>query len=280
MTRTIFLTGAASGIGRETARQLANTDCRLVLADRDAEGLARVAAELPGNPVCVVGDLGDPGSRAELCQAAIDCAPDVLINNAGILHFAPLESLPIDRIESEFRINVIAPIALAQAVLPGMRERGSGHIINLGSVFGSISFAYFSTYSSSKFAIRGFTEALRRETAGSGIDVSYVAPRAVKTALASQFGKMAAAVGMNMDTPERVAKAIVNVVGSPTRQTFVGFPESFFVKVNGLFPGLVDRSLRKKDEATRPFAEESIREVLGRAPAADVKAGGPNEWAA
>jgi len=134
MSRTIFLTGGASGIGRETARVLAGSEHRLVLADRDAEGLERVVEELSGKGEveAVVGDLGDADSRAELCRRAAECAPDVLINNAGILNFGPLEELPIARVEAEFRINVVAPIALTQAVLPGMRTRGSGHVINLG----------------------------------------------------------------------------------------------------------------------------------------------------
>ena len=264
MSPTILLTGAASGIGRETARMLGRTDRRLVLVDRDEKGLDSVAGELSGPVETIACDLADTASRKSLCDAISAATPDVLINNAGILNFAPLEELPIERVEAELRINVLAPIALTQAVLPGMRKAGSGHVINVGSVFGSISFAYFSTYSSTKFAIRGFTEALRREVAGSGIKVSYVAPRAVRTALANQFGRMAEHVGMNMDPPERVAAAITRVVQSGARDTFVGFPESFFVKVNALFPSVVDRALRKKDAATRPFAEESIRELAGK----------------
>jgi short-subunit dehydrogenase len=262
MTRTILLTGAASGIGRATARLLAGPEHRLVLVDRDSDGLERVAGELTGEVETLVADLGETASRSALCERVAGIAPDALINNAGILNFAPLEALPIERAEAELRINVLAPIALTQAVLPGMRARERGQIVNVGSVFGSIAFAYFSTYSATKFAIRGFTEALRREVAGTPIRVSYVAPRAVRTALANQFGRMAEKVGMNMDPPERVARAIVDVLARGTRDRYVGFPESFFVKVNALFPRLVDRALRKQDETTRPFAEEAARELV------------------
>jgi len=279
MNQTILLTGAASGIGRETARLLAGGAHRLVLVDRDAAGLERLAGELRGDVETWVSDLAAAESRDALCERLAGLAPDVLINNAGILNFAPLEELPLERIDAELRINVLAPIALTRAVLPGMRERGAGHVVNIGSVFGSIAFAYFSTYSSTKFAIRGFTEALRREVAGTGIRVSHVAPRAVRTALASQFGRMAEAVGMNMDPPERVARAIADVIARGTFQRTVGFPERLFVKVNALMPRLVDRALRKQDEKTRGFAREAVR-ALADAPRTAERREEDGVWAA
>ncbi len=285
--KRIALTGAASGIGRETARILSGLEHPLQLIDRDGEGLAALGQELGGDVELITADLAMEENLSDLCAKLASTPPDVLVNNAGIQNFAPFEKLPLPRIEAEFRINVLAPMALCQAVIPGMRERGSGQIVNIASVFGSIAFAYFSTYSSTKFAIRGFSEALRRELAGTGIRVSYVAPRAARTGLATQTQAMAEAVGMKMDPPAKVAGAVVRMIQRGGRSRVVGFPESFFVRLNALFPGLVDRALRKQNQKTRPFAEEAIGRILGRArgpegsgPGTTPGAEGSPEWAA
>ncbi len=262
-TPRILLTGAASGIGRETASLLAARPVGLTLVDRDAAGLDQLATSL-GRPVDPIAcDLADAAARDRLCEALTDDPPDILINNAGTLNFSPLEALPEEAVETEFRVNVLAPIVLSRAVLSGMRHRRSGTIVNVGSIFGSIGFAYFTTYSATKFAMRGFSEALRRELHGSGISVCYVAPRATRTKLATQFGRMAEHVGMRMDDPSKVAQAIVTAMDSRRPETYVGFPESFFVRVNALLPRWVDRALRRQNDETRPFARSAIVERFG-----------------
>jgi len=146
---------------------------------------------------------------------------------------------------------------LARAVLPTMLEQNSGQIVNIGSTFGSIGFAWFSAYSASKFALRGFSQALRRELAETGVGVSYIAPRAVKTAINSQaVYAMAAAVKMNMDEPDKVAEQIVKNIRKGEKERYLGFPESFFVRVNAIFPGLVDRAVRKQNRDAQQHAEK------------------------
>ena len=129
--------------------------------------------------------------------------------------------------------------------------------MNVGSIFGSIAFAYFASYSTSKFAIRGYSEALRRELAGTGIGVSYVAPRATRTRLANLFGSFAEEVGMHMDEPELVARKIVRALRAEARERYLGFPECLFVRVNALLPRLVDKALHRQDVVARTFAEAS-----------------------
>ena len=133
---------------------------------------------------------------------------------------------------------------------------GAGQIVNVGSIFGSINFAHFATYSSAKAGLRGFSQALRREVAGSGIDVTYVAPRAVNTALNTDTVKeFARLTGMNMDEPRAVAHRIVDVVADRRREAYFGFPEALFVRLNAIFPGLVDQALSSNDrKAARLFA--------------------------
>jgi len=179
---------------------------------------------------------------------------DMLINTAGLMDFIDFTDQSDERIESIIRTNVIAPMQLAKKVIPYMLEQKNGHIVNIGSIFGSIGFAWFSSYSTSKFALRGFSEALRRELADSPIKVSYIAPRAVKTNLNSQaVYAMAKEVKMNMDSPSLVAMHIVDAIIKQQKDTFLGFPEKLFVRINALFPRLVDMATRSQNRVAKKF---------------------------
>ncbi|MBE9504507.1 MAG: SDR family NAD(P)-dependent oxidoreductase, partial [Proteobacteria bacterium] len=126
-----------------------------------------------------------------------------------------------------------------------MLSRKSGQIVNIGSIFGSLSFPYFGIYSASKYAIRGFSEALRRETLGTGVGVTYVAPRGTITSQSTEFLEMAKKTGMNMDPPEKVARVILGAVLSGAKEVYIGRPERFFVFLNKFFPSIIDKALRK-----------------------------------
>ena len=124
----------------------------------------------------------------------------------------------------------------------------------MGSIFGSIAFPYFSVYSASKFTLRGFSEALRRELADTGVGVTYVAPRATRTRLNdSRVMAMGEATGMNMDSPETVARQITRAIANDRNEAYLGRPESFFVRINGLLPRLVDRSLKAQRRIMEPY---------------------------
>ncbi|HJV40560.1 SDR family NAD(P)-dependent oxidoreductase, partial [Caulobacter sp.] len=181
---------------------------------------------------------------------------DILVNLAGVQHFGPVEDEDPAHLHSGYLVNLIAPVRLSQAVIPTMKARGSGQIVNIGSIFGSINFAHFATYSSAKAGLRGFSQALRRELAGTGVDVTYVAPRAVRTAMVSdrvlEFAKL---TQMHIDPPEATARRIVSAINARRRDVYLGFPESFFVRLNALLPGLVDRALAANDrKAAQIFA--------------------------
>jgi short-subunit dehydrogenase len=126
--------------------------------------------------------------------------------------------------------------------------------VNVGSMFGSIAFAWHAAYSASKYALRGFSEALRRELAGSGVGVTYVAPRAVRTPLnPPEVYRMAEQIRMKMDDPEPVARRIVEAIERDRKEAYLGFPESIFVRVNALLPRLVDRALRRQNSVMRTY---------------------------
>ena len=183
---------------------------------------------------------------------------DMLINAAGINPFGVFAKQDPGLIQRTIEINTLAPMLLARAVLPSMLEQNSGQIVNIGSTFGSIGFAWFSAYSASKYALRGFSQALRRELADSGVSVTYIAPRAVKTAINSQeVYEMAEAVKMNMDEPDAVAKQIVKSIRKGEKERHLGFPESLFVRINAILPGLVDRAVRQQNRKAKKHAEKA-----------------------
>lgn len=256
----ILLTGASGGIGQALARELARQGARLGLLGLDAEALKQLAAELveTGAEATVIPvDI----TRAEQREQALRDmrqafgGTDILINSAGVTDFTGFAGQDPGSIDRILQINVTAAVQLTRALLPDLMAQGHGQIVNLGSIFGSIAFPYFAVYSASKFALRGFSEALRRELQGTGVGVTYVAPRAVRTPLNSQaVYQMAEAVKMNLDEPEAVARRLVRALEARSKDVYLGFPESLFVRINGLLPRLVDGALRKQAEIMRRFA--------------------------
>ena len=179
----------------------------------------------------------------------------VLINAAGLNPFGLFAEQTATDVAKAFAINAMAPLLLCHALLPVLLERRSAHIVNVGSTFGSIGFPGFAAYSASKFAVRGFSEALRRELADTPVRVHYVAPRATKTALATDSVRaMNAELGVRMDSAATVAAAIVRALREDRREMLLGMPERLFAKLNALFPALVDRSMRRQLSVIRRHA--------------------------
>jgi short-subunit dehydrogenase len=258
----ILLTGAAGGIGAAVAEGLAARGARLALVDRNAEALDRLQAKLSaGGGTChvVPADLLDAAARNGAVEQAADALGgiDILINNAGLLSFRPFDEEDPVQLERIIQLNLLTPMLLTRQVLP-LLKAGGGRIVNIGSTFGTIGFAWFTAYSASKFGLRGFSEALRRELDGSGVGVTYIAPRAVKTRLnTGAVYRMAEATGMNMDAPEWVAAQVVSAIEADRKDIYLGFPEKLFARINGVFPRLVDAALRKQNRVMEGFARES-----------------------
>jgi short-subunit dehydrogenase len=267
-TANVSITGAAGGIGSEIARQLAAHGASLLLADLRQEPLERLAAELEGKaPIVAVAacDISSEEGRAALVARSRELGVNVLVNAAGVNPFGFVESQPAAEISRTMLINAVAPMLLCQAMLPVLGASASAHIINVGSTFGSIGFPGFCTYSASKFALRGFSEALRRELFDTSIRVHYVAPRATNTSLATgRVRAMNEELGVGMDSPQVVAEAIVDALRFERRETFLGAPERLFAKINGLLPGLVDRSMRKQLAIVRRYAQARDDAPAGR----------------
>jgi short-subunit dehydrogenase len=242
--KKVVMTGGAGGIGSLVSKGLIAAGVDLHVVDR--------AERVPFDAGYLKGELSTAEGIADVAASIAAVEPDVLINLAGIQYFGPFDSQTDDHVLLNYMVNLVAPVMLTKAVLPAMRKRGSGHIVNIGSVFGSISFAHFVTYSSAKAGLRAFSEALRREVEGSHIAVTYIAPRAVKTGLSSgtvmEYAKL---TSMNMDKPEYTARQIVKAIRARKKDVYIGFPESFFVRVNALMPRIVDAALAKNDRKAK-----------------------------
>ena len=261
--KTIMITGATGGIGRAVAQQLARRGATLIVVGRAAPRLQTLADELTAlgaRALALPADLDDAAVAPRLLDAALCHGGriDILVNCAGTQNFGAFERERSVDTEALFRLNVLAPMALTNAVLPHMRERGSGTIVNVGSIFGSIGFPFFATYSASKFALRGFSEALRRELAGSGVGVTYVAPRFTRTGFnRPAVARMAGALKMNQDEPAAVARSVIRSIERNDSERYLGWPEKLFVRINSLLPRLVDQSLIKQRAQMQPFASET-----------------------
>ncbi|MBE9538772.1 MAG: SDR family oxidoreductase [Proteobacteria bacterium] len=241
--KTVVLTGAAGGIGAAIALLFAQQGAQLILVSRNPDKLEALNNELPGGRhIRVVADLSAPEGRQHLLEAC-GGGVDILVNNAGVNHFGLLQSQSESQIREMFELNAIVPVLLTRALLPQMRKSGFT-IVNVGSGFGSIGFAGYCGYSASKFALRGFTEALRRELAGSTVKVLYLAPRATETSMNSPaVVAMNKELGNAMDSPHWVAAELLKLLNKSTGSRYLGWPERFFIKLNGLFPSIVDKAL-------------------------------------
>ena len=158
--RTAIVTGGASGIGEACARAWPG-GARVTVVDRDGEGAERVAGELRGTPVTA--DLTDPASLD-----GVELAADVLVNNAGFQHVAPVEEFPPERFAAMLALMVEALFRLARAVLPGMYERGWGRVVNISSVHGLRASPYKSAYVAAKHGLEGLSKVIALEAAPAG----------------------------------------------------------------------------------------------------------------
>ncbi|MEM9036002.1 MAG: SDR family NAD(P)-dependent oxidoreductase [Actinomycetota bacterium] len=171
MTKTVLITGAGSGFGKGAAIELAARGHRVIATTETDEQAAALAAEQPGLTVRKL----DVTDAADVASAA-DLGVDVLINNAGVGVMGPMATVPMEDVRLSFDVNVFGMIALSQAVIPGMRERGSGRIINVSSIAGVLASPLGSPYCMTKHAVEAYTKSLRGELAPHGIDVTKVNP--------------------------------------------------------------------------------------------------------
>lgn len=255
-SKTILITGASTGFGRDTAETLMRAGHKVFASMRDIDGKNRVHAQaLCSRSIEVVDlDVTDDASVDGAVKGVINRTGriDVLVNNAGVISAGITEAFTIEQARDLFEVNVFGLLRVTRAVLPAMRRHRDGLIINIGSVLGRVTFPFFGIYGASKFALEALSDSLRYELSQLGVEVALVQPSAYPTALYSnlqqpadlaraiEYGKVAEVPGAmlqhfmsvfqaaNAPNPHDVAEAVARLIELPKGQrparTIVGAP--------------------------------------------------------
>jgi short-subunit dehydrogenase len=209
--KTVLLSGATGGLGRAIAVALAGRGASLVLSSRKPEALEELRRSLPGDGHrTAVADLAHPDAAERLADEA--GAVDVLVANAGLPGTGRLEDFSQEELGRVLRVNLEAPIRLTRELVPGMQERGSGHLVLVSSLSGKAVSPRASLYSATKFGLRGFALGLREDLWRRGIGVSLVTPGFVREAGMFHDSGAKPPPGLGTTTPEQVAEAVVTAI--------------------------------------------------------------------
>ncbi|MDD3761960.1 MAG: SDR family NAD(P)-dependent oxidoreductase [Nevskiales bacterium] len=249
--KVAVITGAGSGIGRALALQLANKGCRLALSDVNEDGLAETASMLPQTPFTQRLDVADREAvyaHADAVQREFGTA-HVVINNAGVALSQTIEDMSYDDFEWLMGINFWGVVYGTKAFLPMLRAQDDGAIVNLSSIFGIITLPTQGAYHAAKFAVRGFTETLRQELAGTGVFAVSIHPGGIKTNIARSARFYVSPTGdkdrekTNQDfdklartTPEQAAAAIIDGIEHKRPRVLIGGDAKLLDKVQRWMP--------------------------------------------
>ncbi|WP_433832065.1 SDR family oxidoreductase [Actinoplanes sp. CA-015351] len=267
MTRTALITGASSGIGLATAAALADRGYRVIGTSRDP-GALKPEQRAAGVEYIAL-DLTSDDSIEGL--ADVLAGVDVLVNNAGESQSGPLEELPTEALRRLFQVNVLGPVRLAQLTLPGMRERGYGRVVMVGSMLASFPLAYRSSYVATKAAIKGFSNGARHEYSPFGVWLTTVEPGSINTGISERrtkyiasdsphradFDRMLTALDRNESTgitAEPVARTVVTAIeaAKPRQRYAVGSNAPFVFALRRLLPAsVVEKVTHRKHNLPR-----------------------------
>lgn len=257
----ILLTGASGGIGEAIAQELYHAGAKLILVGRDQKRLLgiRIRHQFSSSRAAIIeADINTPEGREKILSTC-NKLPEpisILINNAGTSDFGFLNQQTTEVISQLIHTNLLSPVLLTQTLIPVLKKASSPVVVNIGSTFGSIGYPGYAAYCASKFGLRGFTEALRRELADTSMLLCYIAPRATRTGINSDLvNEMNEALGNAMDDPALVAKHVLRAIEKRKATTYIGWPEKLFARINQILPGIVDGALRKQLPIIQQFAQ-------------------------
>ena len=245
--KVVLITGASEGIGAACAQELRKRGARLALVARSETKLRNVAGP---EDLILPGDLTRAHDRERVVREALAQFGriDILINNAGAGLYAPSWQAPMDQVRYMYELNFFAPLEMTQLVVPGMRARREGMIVNVASIAGKVTLPWLTLYSASKYALGSLTDGLRMELRRDGIHTITVCPGYVSTAfqdhvLTGQPPEHVRRTKWFKITPERCARDIV--AGIERRARTIVTPSSgwAFVVLERLFPNWIDRKL-------------------------------------
>jgi len=260
---TVVITGATSGIGRETALEFVRAGARVVVAGRREDRLRELVVEIEsrgGQAMAVRTDVADGSQVESLIEKTIEGFGriDTLVNNAGVGMAAKFSDQSLEDFKRVMDVNFWGAVYACKAAVPQMKKQGGGVIINVSSIFGKRGMPFETAYCASKFALAGFSESLRVELMSEGIDVSAIFPGAVETEI---FEAAANQTGMEIPNaipkfPAReMAKVIVRDARFPQPEVVMALDAMAINFFNTLAPGLVDLALGW----TVPFIEGARR---------------------
>ena len=270
--QTAIVTGASSGIGRETARELAAKSANVVLASRNRARLEEVAVDLvhlPGRTLVAPTDVTERLSVEALVRRTVEefGTVDVLVNNAGSGLFAPIATGSIENMRRLFEVNFWGAVQCIQAAVPYMQSQRRGHIVNVSSVAGRFAPPYMGAYAATKHALRAVSDALRNEVAASGIGVSTIYPGLTQTSFTEAMTQEVPVPHIppvvRFISPKAVAERIVSAIRWNRRDVFVSPEDIAAVAATAIAPGLFDWVARAfigyqhiGEDFTLPEAEE------------------------
>jgi short-subunit dehydrogenase len=247
-----LITGSSSGIGRALAIELARHNVDLILFARREDRLTDVAEEvsrLGRRAVYVAGDVTNSADRKRALAAARDelGGLDILINNAGVAAHGRFAESDPNRVRPIMEVNFFAPVELIRAAIPLLRKGRQPIVVNIGSILGERAAPHKSEYSASKFALHGFSEAVRPELARLGIDVLVVAPGPTAS---EHFNTLVEDQGLPWNEPRRmpadqVARQVVRAIERGRHTLVTGWPSRLWLLLNRLSPWLVDRIMAR-----------------------------------
>ena len=267
--RNALITGAAGGLGGYIARALAAEGVNLVLSDLQEAPLDELIAELQGVGIeveSVPANLMERDEAEGLVARAEDALGpiDILVNNAGLEFSGPFLDRTGDEIEGLTRVNLLALMLLTRSAMPGMLERGGGHVVNIASLAGKISFPYLATYGASKHGVVGFTACLRAEHGEGPVGFSAICPGFVSRV--GMFGRIQARVGepppvIHTVPPEAVGEAVVTAIRGNRPEVIVQPGVRPLILLSALAPRTAARigRLRRFREFAERFAQEKER---------------------
>jgi NAD(P)-dependent dehydrogenase (short-subunit alcohol dehydrogenase family) len=251
----VIITGASSGIGAATAREVARRGAKVVLAARRADQLHGVAEEIHrrgGKALVVPTDVSQRAAIDRLVDTTIDSfgRVDVLVNNAATWEGVSVPDSPDGALQYQVAVNLLGPTRGIQAVLPYMRRQGGGLIINTGSVVGEIAGPRSGLYAATKLGLRGLSDALRRELEPESIAVVLVEPGHIRNSPSKTHW-------LPMPGPEVVARAVADAIERPRRRVVIPGFYRLLIFAADLLPWLADAVLRRQ---ARRYISRSLPE--------------------
>lgn len=248
--QVVIVTGASSGIGQVLVSTLVDQGAHVVLAARSEAKLDEIAQTLPGNNLVVPTDVTKEPDVKTLVDKTIQTYGriDYLINNAGYGVFAAVVDADVHDFRGMMDVNYFGTVLCTKYVLPHMLKANKGHIINMASVAGKIATAKSAAYAASKFAVIGFTDSLRLELNGTGIEVTTICPGPVETPFfdrADADGQYVAKVKSFMIKPEEVVCAVLKTAEKPQAEIILPNLMKVVVRLSQSFPNLVRKVGRR-----------------------------------